>query len=584
MVFHPQKLCIIGCLSLVLISCRHTQSAKEKPAPLTDENRDLDSDKSQTDLWSPARRQANASFFYLTGEYEALNRNIPRARKFFENAYNLDPNPRLAVKMIEMQAGEDVDKALNTAKKMVLLYPEYGDLRLLLGRFLTATGDFEKAEQQLKKAVELDPKKLEAHVFLLHLYYTQQKYQQAIPVAIEMLKVNSDFSEGWAQLAKLYLISKQPKLAVEAAKRALLLSPSDPEQVHLNAVALEKNGNFKEAVTQYDFLLRLNSTLDEVIVNMVGLYKQLGSLDDALKNLQATEKAVGSQSPGVRLQMTYIYWEQQKFESATELLDQLARENPQSERITFMSGIGQERTKQVKEALETFRSFDPSSDYYVPARHRAISILRRQGDVEGALAIIREVASSQLGSAADFYVLGAQVLGAEKRYSEAVKFLNEGIVRFADRSDLIFLKAVNEERAGNIQDCKDTLDALLKKDPEHAAGHNFLGYLLAERKEDLEKAEFHIKKALEIKPDDGYYLDSLGWVYYQQGKLEKALETLLKANDYVPNEGVVLEHIGDTYKALGQEAKAQEFYGKASKTKLDDRDLQRIMQKFDSGK
>lgn len=580
-----QRFWAFSCLSLSLTACHHIQAAKGKaPSELKDENQDLGGDKAQIELWSPARRKASASFFYLTGEYEAMSRNPGRARKLFESAYNLDPNPMLASRLIEMQANEDIDKALEMAQKMVLLYPDYADLRLLLGRFLTAAGNFEKAEVQLKKAIELKPEQTEAYVFLLHLCHTQQKYKEAIPVAVQMLKVNPEFSEGWAQLARLYLMTKQYKLAIEPAKQALSLNSSDPERVHLYGLALELNGDRKKAAEQYDSILKLSPTQEDLIANMIGLIKQVGSLDDAMVRLQATEKAVGRPSPGVKLQMAFVYWEQQKFADASQLLDQLAQNNPESDRIIYMAGLGQERTKQIKEALATFDSFDASSEFFVPARYRAIEILRRQGDIDGALGKIREVASSHADVAPEFYTLGAQVLAGEKRFEDAIKFLDDGINQFPERIDLWFLKAVNQERKGDYAACSATLEDLLKKDPNHAAAHNYLGYLLAERKENLDKAEFHIKKALEIKPDDGYYLDSLGWVYFQRGEFKKALEVLLKANDTVANEGVILEHIADTYMALGQAAKAHEFYGKAIKTKLDDKDRQRISDKFEKSK
>lgn len=573
---------IASCLGLSLVACRHTQSAKGKsPLELKDENRDLEGDRAQMELWSPARRKANASFFYLTGEYEAMSRNISRARKLFENAYSLDPNPILATKMIEMQASEDVDRAMRLAQKMVLLYPEHTDLRLLLGRFLTASGNFDKAEEHLKKAIELDAERIESYVLLLHLYQTQQKNDDAIAMASRMLKVNPEFSEGWAQLARLYLITKKHKLAVEAAKQALSLNPTDPERVHLYALSLELNGEAKKAAGQYDAILKLSPTQDDLIGNMVGLIKQVGTLDEALARLENTQKAAGQQSPGIRLQTAFIYWEQQKFSLASQILSQLAKDNPQSDRIIFMSGLGQERTQQIKEALATFNSIDPSSDFYVPARYRAIEIMRRQGAIDEALTLIREVASSHADTAVEFYSLGAQVLAGEKRFAEAIKFLDEGISRYPERTDFLFQRAVYLERGGAYVECIATLEALLQKDPLHSAAHNYLGYLLAERREDLQKAEMHIKKALEIKPDDGYYLDSLGWVYFQRGEYEKALEILLKANDTVANEGVILEHIADTYKALGQDAKAHEFYGKASKTKLEEKDRQRIKEKWE---
>jgi tetratricopeptide (TPR) repeat protein len=69
-----------------------------------------------------------------------------------------------------------------------------------------------------------------------------------------------------------------------------------------------------------------------------------------------------------------------------------------------------------------------------------------------------------------------------------------------------------------------------------------------------------IKKALEKKPDDGYIIDSLGWVYFKRGEYEKALIEIDKAYQKLPNDPTIAEHLGDVYAILKNYAKAKEHY------------------------
>ncbi len=565
----------------LLTSCQQTHAAKNLPR--SDEIRPggIDDDKVPMDLWSPTRRKANASFYYLTGEYEALNRNMGKARKFLENAYNLDPNPFLASKLIEAKANEDVESGLQLAKKMVLLYPKNGEIQLLYGRLLSAAGQFEKAEQHIRLATQYAPGNVEAYVVLLQLLQAQQKFAEAVPIAKEMLRNTPEFAEGWMQLARLHLTLKQKKQALEPSRRAYELDTNDPERVHLYAVVLDINGESKKAIGLYEAVLKLDPTNDDLISRMVGLYKQLGTLEDALKMLQNTEKEAKREVPGIRLQMAFVFWEMQKFKEASELLDQLAQRNPQAERIVYMSGLGQERTQQYTRALKTYEGFDSSSEFYVHSRYRMIELHRREGRIEEALAVVREVIDTQVDRSTDFYPLGANILASRQRFAEAIKLLDEGYEKYPERVDLLFLKAVNLEKAQRFDDTVTTLKQVIAKEPEHAAAHNYLGYLYAEKGINLEDAEFHVKKALEIKPEDGYYLDSLGWIYFQQGNYKKALDVLQRANELVPNEAVVLEHLGETYEMLGEVKKALEIYGKASKAKMEDKDRLRIQEKYE---
>jgi len=61
-------------------------------------------------------------------------------------------------------------------------------------------------------------------------------------------------------------------------------------------------------------------------------------------------------------------------------------------------------------------------------------------------------------------------------------------------------------------------------------------------------------------PENGYYLDSLGWVYYQMGDYTRAVAELEKASRRVPDDPVILEHLGDAYRALRRFADAKAAY------------------------
>jgi Flp pilus assembly protein TadD len=97
---------------------------------------------------------------------------------------------------------------------------------------------------------------------------------------------------------------------------------------------------------------------------------------------------------------------------------------------------------------------------------------------------------------------------------------------------------------------------VLERDPDHAAAMNFIGYLLAERGKDLDEAERLVRRALELRPDTGSFLDSLGWILFQRGDYPRAVEVLEKAVALEPEEPVILEHLGDAYHRLSRPEEA----------------------------
>ncbi|CAD7782784.1 MAG: Photosystem I assembly protein Ycf3 [Candidatus Methanoperedenaceae archaeon GB50] len=117
--------------------------------------------------------------------------------------------------------------------------------------------------------------------------------------------------------------------------------------------------------------------------------------------------------------------------------------------------------------------------------------------------------------------------------------------------------------------CIKEMRQTISLDPNHAEALNYLGYTYAEMGENLEEAERLIKRALEIKPEDGYIIDSLGWVYYQRGEYKKALEILKKAHKLASKDPIITEHLGDVYSKNGLYQEALKYYRQALKLKPD---------------
>ena len=94
--------------------------------------------------------------------------------------------------------------------------------------------------------------------------------------------------------------------------------------------------------------------------------------------------------------------------------------------------------------------------------------------------------------------------------------------------------------------------SVLEMDPENAAAMNFIGYLLAQRGRDFAEAERLVRRALQLRPDTGSFLDSLGWIHYQRGDYPRALPGAGAGRGLEPEEPVILEHLGDAYQRVSR--------------------------------
>jgi tetratricopeptide (TPR) repeat protein len=107
------------------------------------------------------------------------------------------------------------------------------------------------------------------------------------------------------------------------------------------------------------------------------------------------------------------------------------------------------------------------------------------------------------------------------------------------------------------------MEKVLTLQADHVEALNYLGYTWAEKNVHLDKALEYVNKAITLKPDNGYILDSLGWVYFRMGDLEKARAELERAVALIPGDPNIHEHLGDVYQAGGQKEKARAAYQKA---------------------
>jgi Tfp pilus assembly protein PilF len=119
------------------------------------------------------------------------------------------------------------------------------------------------------------------------------------------------------------------------------------------------------------------------------------------------------------------------------------------------------------------------------------------------------------------------------------------------------------------------METVLDIDPQNADALNFIGYSYADRGIHLDRAEQMIIQALKIKPDNGYILDSLGWVHFKKNQYDSALKHLQRARQLLPDDANIMEHLGDVYLKIGQDKEAMDHYRNAVKIDSDNSTLKK---------
>ena len=130
----------------------------------------------------------------------------------------------------------------------------------------------------------------------------------------------------------------------------------------------------------------------------------------------------------------------------------------------------------------------------------------------------------------DLYTLLASIYETRDDYPKAREALNEGLEIDNNNIELIYRLGALLDREGKKEESIAQMKRVLDLDPDHADALNYVGYTYAESGVHLDEALQMIQRALKIKPNNGYYIDSLGWVYFQQGNYDNALASSAQCN------------------------------------------------------
>jgi tetratricopeptide (TPR) repeat protein len=309
------------------------------------------------------------------------------------------------------------------------------------------------------------------------------------------------------------------------------------------------------------------------------VYISQKKLDEALEQLKELGQMAGSDAIQVHLKIGLVYFEQKRFDLAIqEFLIVLAAE-PDAHRVSYFLGSAYAENGEIEAAQTTFSRIPPEAEPYTDARLFWAFLLEDAKRPEEAIALIEEALEHK---PADDRLWGflAALYENQEDYEQAIQCVQKALETAEDAASHYFTLGVLYDKQGDVTQSIASMKRVISLEPENAEALNYLGYTYADKGIRLDEAEGLIQKALLIRPEDGYIVDSLGWVYYQQGRYEKALRELERAQSLVPDDPIILEHLGDTYQKVGNYEKALKAYEKAMEHAKDE-DKEKISEKIE---
>jgi tetratricopeptide (TPR) repeat protein len=509
-------------------------------------------------------------------------------------------------------AKDSLSKAIEHLEAITRVDPADTESWVVLGRLYKLSNQGAKAEEAFKKVLTTDPNSKGALANLVQLYLDQGDNGQAIELLKNIPESDRD-PQLLGMLAFAYSQSRDFDNAVATYKKALAQDPENQDLRRAYAETLLGAGKSAAARNELERVLKADPEDGPTYLRMAQIDRQEGRFDQARQELERA-KTLQPENLEVLYQQAQLEDTLGNEDKAIQLLQGLVKQSEKPDgqytlaeannRAIFLERLGQIYRTQEKfdQALEVFQQIVALGKIQAPRgealvietlrlNHQSRKALEKADGAIGkfpedrALRMLRaellaeqgraEEATSQLQSLLsntpadrEIYLAIAQVYSQTKRFADAEAAARKALElapRLEDQQYALFMLGSIFERQRKYDLAEEQFKKVLSSDPLNAAASNYMGYMLADRGVRLEESVSYIKKALELEPNNGAYLDSLGWAYFKMNRFDLAATDLEKAARLISNDPTIHEHLGHLYLQMGRRDLAQQEWERALK-------------------
>jgi len=497
------------------------------------------------------------------------------------------------------QSQEVLKLAIDQYEQIVRLDPNSVEDHLLLGRLYRLNNDLVKAENEFKTAVKIQPDSEEAVTHLSILYNEEGDSSRALEV-LNAFPEAARSSKVYAALGYTYEQNKAYKKAIDAYQKSVDFDHDNIDSVRGLAQNLLNDGQTDAALAQFKVIVEADPSDAQTYMRMAEIYRRNGKYEEAGEALQKAGTIV-PESLEVKYNQAVILDAEGKYEESIAILNQLLQKtehangeydvSEKSNRAIFLERLGtvyreankpqmaidtfrrmldlgdDNATRGYQELIETYRdqkqwqlatsTADEAAKKFPADRSLQLVAAAQRADMGQSGPAIDQVRAMLKGTSDDreIYIALSQMYSRLKDWPQAEASINKALTlstKQEDKDYAIFVVGSIYERQKKYDLAEEEFHKVIVSDPKNAQALNYLGYMLADRGTRLDEALGYIRRAIALDPQNGAYLDSLGWVYFRLGNYDMAEENLRHASEKIGTDPTVQAHLGDLYQKTGR--------------------------------
>lgn len=484
-----------------------------------------------------------------TNAQDSIENEIPEHVPLTEASENAKQVYTQLMYAVYLQAfNKDIKKSRQLYDELVKQAPASAFIFYKRGQLKNIMQDIRGAEDDTRKALELNPSHIPttwqlAQILVKRATYTRGKNIDAVFDTLKrVIELDPDHLDAHHVLSDLaYQLGEfsTAETSLKALTRILPFEYTFHERLGDIYFKLDRP---QEAIDAYQRVIKIKPNDRNALSSLGELYLKVGRLTEAQESFEKVLTMM-AQSYRANYGMGLV------LEGLAQSASQSGNHNPPDEPVDISELIQSAETHLIR-AISI-------------AKERVNNTRRRSGRTN----FQKDVDNAQFAL--------ANVYKQYKKFEKAEEIFAKMLEDNPENVGALYGIGSIYHALGDFKNAETYLLKTLALQPTHENALNGLGYLYAQQGRNLDEAEALIKRALEKFPENGAFLDSLGWVFFKQGKFAEAVITLENANQQLPNSVEILMHLGDAYDKTGEPEKARRVWQQAQTLEPNNSDIQK---------
>jgi len=525
----------------------------------------------------------------LLGQLYTLAHDTPHAEEQFKAAQHIDPNSEDVVLNLARLYSDSGD--MTHAIDVLSAVPEddrTAKMDYALGMSYDQLKENKKAIDAYGKAFEMEPDNLDAERGLAQALLNDNQLAPALKHFEAISTADPQDAQTYLRLAEIERRQGHYEQALTTLKKAKALA-SDSLEIGFNEALIDDSlGHYDEAAQALQLLVKQTTHPDGqyaeaeknnrsiFLDRLANIYREQNKTDLAVQSYQLMVAMGGEYAERGYQGQVDAYRDAKQYDKATQVAQQAALAMPKDKTIQLMlAGQLADTSKSeegIKEAKAQLKGNAGDREVHL-ALAQMYTRLRRWKDATDEIDAADALSSKPDGK--------MQALGASGPVPANAD----------DKIYIYFLRGALDERQKHYDSAEEQFRKILAIDSNNSMTLNYLGYMLADRGVKLDDALSMVQKAVQLDPQNGAYLDSLGWVYFKMGQYALAEANLRKASERIGQDPQVHDHLGELYEktgrlkmAAGQWEQSLQEYAKTVPADAEPGDVNKVQKKLDSAR